>query len=61
MGIPIVDGVDLFERHADPASLYTMRINNHPTAEGYALLADRVLDEIQAVNARQPQRGDFAP
>ena len=61
LGIPVVDGVDLFERHADPAALYTMRINNHPTAEGYALLADRVLAEIQAVNPRQSQRGGFAP
>ena len=61
LGIRVVDGVDLFERYADPASLYTMRINNHPTAEGYALLADRVLAEIQAVNPRQSQRGDFAP
>ena len=61
LGISVVDGVDLFETHADPAALYTMRINNHPTAEGYALLADRVLAEIQAVNPPQSQPSDFAP
>ena len=54
LGISVVDGVELFEKHADPTALYTMRINNHPTAEGYALLADRVLAEIQAVNPQPP-------
>ncbi len=48
LGIPYVDGVELFSRSADPAALYTMRINNHPTAEGYALLASGVVDEIRA-------------
>jgi hypothetical protein len=46
MGIPVVDGVELFKAHPDPASHFTMRINNHPTAESYALLADQVLAEV---------------
>lgn len=48
LGVPVVDGVELFSSVPDPAALFTMRINNHPTAEGYALLAGRVIDEIRA-------------
>ncbi len=48
LGIPVVDGVDLFKQSPDPAEYFTLRINNHPTAEGYALLAGRVLKEIDA-------------
>lgn len=47
-GITVVDGVKVFRRTADPAGLFTMRINNHPNAEGYALLAGEVLDAIRA-------------
>jgi hypothetical protein len=48
LGIPVVNGVELFNAVPDPAALFTMRINNHPTAEGYALLAGKVADEIGA-------------
>jgi hypothetical protein len=48
LGIPVVDGVELFKQHPDPAGFYTLRINNHPTAEGYALLSHRILAEIDA-------------
>jgi hypothetical protein len=48
LGIPVVDGVDLFRQSPDPAAYFTLRINNHPTAEAYALLAGRVLKEIDA-------------
>ncbi len=46
LDIPVVDGVALFQRQPDPAGLFTLRINNHPTAEGYALLADGILAEF---------------
>lgn len=45
-GIDVIDGAALFLRHPDPASLYTMRINNHPTPEGYALLSDYVREHL---------------
>lgn len=51
LGIPVVDAVPLFRSHPDPASLYTMGGNNHPTAEGHTLLAELVEAEIQ----RQPE------
>ena len=47
LGIPVVNGVELFEQMEDPAALFTLRINNHPNADGYALLAGRVLEEIR--------------
>jgi hypothetical protein len=53
LGIPVIDPVPLFLAHADPAGLYTMRMNNHPTAEGYAFLTDYVVRELQR---RFPQR-----
>ena len=46
-GIHVIDGVEPFVEQRDPAHLYTMRINNHPTAEGYSLLAGWVLEHIQ--------------
>lgn len=47
IGIPVIDAVDFFLGQRDPAALYTMRINNHPTPEGYALLADYVIGELE--------------
>lgn len=46
-GIRVIDGVEPFIEQRDPAHLYNMRINNHPTAEGYSLLAGWVLEHIQ--------------
>jgi hypothetical protein len=36
----------LFAAQPDVASLYTLRIENHPSEKGHALLADRVLEAI---------------
>lgn len=58
LGIPVVDGVDLFKQHPDPTAQFTLRINNHPTAEAYALLADRVLKEIHVQYSGQAIAGD---
>ena len=45
--ITVIDGVALFQQQQDPASLYVMRIDNHPGPRGYDLLANRVLSELQ--------------
>jgi hypothetical protein len=46
-GIPVIDGVQLFLDQRDPAGLYTMRMNNHPTPQGYALLTRYVISELE--------------
>ncbi len=56
LGIPVVDGVELFKSVDDPASLYTMRINNHPTTEGYAVLAGPVIDQVRELEKRRQGR-----
>jgi hypothetical protein len=45
--IPAVDCVEPFAESRDPASLYTMRVNNHPDAAGHAVLATCVLNAIE--------------
>jgi hypothetical protein len=45
--IPAVDCVGPFAANRDPASLYTMRVNNHPDAAGHAVLATCVLNAIE--------------
>lgn len=37
-GIEVADAASVFASEADPAALYTMRINNHPNATGHALI-----------------------
>jgi hypothetical protein len=51
--VPVIDAVPLFLGHPDPAALYTLRIESHPTAEGHALLANYVARELER---RFPQR-----
>jgi hypothetical protein len=51
--VPVIDAVPLFLGHLDPAALYTLRIESHPTAEGHALLANYVARELER---RFPQR-----
>ncbi len=46
--IQVADCIEPFMEQADPASLYTMRINNHPDAAGHALLATCVLNALSA-------------
>jgi hypothetical protein len=46
-GIPVIDGVTPFVSQPDPAALYTMRISNHPTPEGNALLVTHVIRELE--------------
>jgi hypothetical protein len=46
-GVPVVDGVQLFEAQDDVLGLYTLRINNHPSDRGHALLAAAILRAIR--------------
>jgi hypothetical protein len=41
-----VDGAALFAAQPDARSLYTLRIENHPSEQGHALLADAILAAI---------------
>jgi hypothetical protein len=43
----VVDGAALFAREPDVRSLYTLRIDNHPSERGHALLADAILAAIR--------------
>jgi hypothetical protein len=44
--IPVVDGAALFLGQPDPAGLFRMRIANHPTPEGNALLVNHLVQEL---------------
>jgi hypothetical protein len=46
-GFDVVDGGEIFQRQVDPRGLYTMRINNHPNREGYALLGREVVSVLE--------------
>ncbi len=45
-GIDVIDTSAVFASQPDPASLYTMRINNHPNIEGHQLIGHTIVDEL---------------
>src|SRR5262249_26869067 len=45
-GTDVIDTAGLFASQPDPPSLYTMRINNHPNAQGHAMLGHYIADEL---------------
>ena len=45
--VDFVDAVAAFAAQPDYASLYTLRIDNHPSAKGHALIADAILAAIR--------------
>jgi len=49
--IPIVDVVEGFAAHPDPASLFPFRMPGHYTEEGYRLVAARVGEAISAARS----------
>jgi hypothetical protein len=55
-GIEVVDAAELFMKQPDPASLYTMRMNNHPNARGYALLEEHVQRRLTATTVAAAAR-----
>jgi hypothetical protein len=52
-GVETIDAAEFFEDQPDVASLYTMRINNHPNPQGTALLGSFVMAELEK---RLPER-----
>jgi len=46
--VGLVDGVALFDEQRDKPSLFTLRIDNHPSERGHAVLADAVIAAIQS-------------
>lgn len=47
LGINVIDVTGDFGAHPDPLSVFPFRINNHYNEEGYALVAERVIDGIE--------------
>lgn len=45
-GAEVVDGVEVFAAQPDFRDLYTLRISNHPSERGHALLAEAILSAI---------------
>jgi hypothetical protein len=45
--VGLVDGVALFDEQPDKPGLFTLRIDNHPSERGHAVLADAVIAAIQ--------------
>ena len=43
----VVNGAELFAAQPDVRSLYTLRIDNHPSEKGHALLADAILAALR--------------
>jgi hypothetical protein len=48
--VTVVDGVALFAAEPDYLRLYTLRMDNHPNAQGHALLGDAV---VAAINSKE--------
>ncbi len=50
--LEVVNGADLFAAQPDVRSLYTLRIDNHPSEKGHALLADAILAAVRHKEAK---------
>jgi hypothetical protein len=46
-GVRFVDGAELFAAQPDPLDLYMLRIGNHPSERGHALLAQAILEAVE--------------
>jgi hypothetical protein len=46
-GVRFVDGAELFAAQPDPLDLYMLRIGNHPSERGHALLAQAMLEAVE--------------
>ncbi len=57
MGVEVIDTVPAFEAAEDPASLYVMRRDNHPTDAGQRLLANLIDTRLRA---QAPPRATLA-
>jgi hypothetical protein len=45
-GIDVIDAASVFASQADPVSLYTLQINNHPNTTGHALIGRYIVGEL---------------
>jgi hypothetical protein len=50
IGLPLIDGAELFLASSDPLGLFALRIANHPSERGHELLADRILDDLSRIH-----------
>jgi hypothetical protein len=50
IGLPLIDGAELFLTSSDPLGLFALRIANHPSERGHELLADRILDDLSRIH-----------
>ena len=50
--VEVVNGVALFAAQPDVRSLYTLRIDNHPSEKGHALLANAILTALRHEEAK---------
>jgi hypothetical protein len=48
--VTVVDGPALFAAEPDYLRLYTLRMDNHPSEQGHALLGDAV---VAAINSKE--------
>jgi hypothetical protein len=46
--VVFVDGVALFDKQPDKPGLFTLRIDNHPSERGHAVLADAVIAAVES-------------
>lgn len=51
LDLDVIDGAEAFLAHSDPESLYTFRMQNHPTEQGHALLAELVMTRLTSLFA----------
>ena len=46
LGVPLIDLRETFLEHADPLSLFPLRLRAHYNDSGYALVAETILERI---------------
>lgn len=55
LGVDVVDGAALFDASDDPADLFALRIRSHPNERGHALLAELIVEKLDAARAVHSQ------
>jgi hypothetical protein len=51
LGVPVINVARVFAKHPDPLSLFPFRLNGHYTEEGYGLVAQTILEELNSLPA----------
>jgi hypothetical protein len=47
LGLPVVDLLPVFQQHPDPASLFPLRMRGHYNSEGYRLVAETIVRQLE--------------